>query len=707
MCLPRLTHHRYSGVRRDFPSLASGQPNTYTPPGRRAPEQETVSQLPPDDPAIISSQMARPLATSKSAEPQQAIPAEEAKEPTPTATVVPEQPKVDKKETSSSAARTTNDVSLRGGNVPLKASISGTAAPTVAGKPAKPENATDNVERNLLDSFRQFSAMEKMKISDHQRQKQRNDKMVKLNDLKKFAENFKLHTPVPKDLVPILAKDEDKQQAIIQKAAKNAEEPAPKSAPSQPAAAIADVKSQRSASKPDVGPGSPAAQMGRHGQQRNQRDNYGSLRGGTQHPNAPGQNYNQGGRQQGGLGQRLMMAQQQQHRNQVPPLPQPIPIHNMPMPPTGPSGTASGLASPTSSTSTRLRAGAIEFRPNPAASNFTPNGASSNNSSPRRQSSARPEPRKANADFWGGQKPPRPADRKALDESFNPIKRMKAEVEKDGRAQELAKNGGIPQAYRTPPTWDFPPENEGKSYQDMFAPTPMPVQPVSAPQMPIQNGQQAHQHQLPPQYQQTHPHMSHGHTPQHTPRHPHVQPHHGQEGPQQHFGGHPMQFSHSSSGAHSSPRNPGQFMTYPQQPPQQMPGFQQGMPTYAMSPGMQHAAIRQAMPGQFVVPQGMQIGGHMMQPQQSGSQYMPVPNAHMNPQMQQMYSGSPGHVYQANGPMPVGPQGFANSPRPHGAQLMSHQGSQQGHPQGPQPMIYVPNGPPQLMPMHPNGSKSS
>ncbi|OCK74110.1 hypothetical protein K432DRAFT_447475 [Lepidopterella palustris CBS 459.81] len=50
-------------------------------------------------------------------------------------------------------------------------------------------------------------------------------KAVKLNDLKKFARTFKLNTPVPLDLVPILAKDEAKQQRIVSAALQAAENP--------------------------------------------------------------------------------------------------------------------------------------------------------------------------------------------------------------------------------------------------------------------------------------------------------------------------------------------------------------------------------------------------------------------------------------------------------------------------------------------------
>src|SRR6187402_603838 len=53
-------YHRYSGVRRqDFPPLTSSN-NKYTPPARRAPTGQSTVSGAPVDPAIISSQLARP-----------------------------------------------------------------------------------------------------------------------------------------------------------------------------------------------------------------------------------------------------------------------------------------------------------------------------------------------------------------------------------------------------------------------------------------------------------------------------------------------------------------------------------------------------------------------------------------------------------------------------------------------------------------------
>ncbi|KKY14548.1 putative pab1 binding protein [Diplodia seriata] len=115
----------------------------------------------------------------------------------------------------------------------------------------------NTVEHDLLDSFKQFSANEKMKIQERQRHAARHDKNVKLNDLKKFAMNFNYSAPIPEDLIPILAKDPSKQQEIKQKSQKAAEDRKSSvvSATDVKAAANnADVKTQQRAS----GPAAPA-----------------------------------------------------------------------------------------------------------------------------------------------------------------------------------------------------------------------------------------------------------------------------------------------------------------------------------------------------------------------------------------------------------------------------------------------------------------
>jgi hypothetical protein len=688
---------KYSGVRREFSPLSSGQSNRYTPPARRAPTASSTIPGVPIDPAIISSSIARPESKS-----------------TATDTVASaEQTKVEAKaETSNSVAKQSeppkdaaskDDKQVAGApkqaaDLPHKpiTSIKNVTAAIPPRKAGRPHDATTTVEHDLLDSFKAFSAAEKLRISDRQRAFARENKAVKLNDLKKFALNFKLSTPVPSDLVPILAKDETKQQAIVEKALKQAQET--KTTPPKTSSTVSDPKvTARAATKPESTSASPSANVDR---QQNQRPRpgqpayaSGSLRERSQQN--PNQIPPRG--QQGMLSTRLQFNHQQHKQQGAMPynnVPQPIPAQDMRIPPTGPSQSSSGVQTPSSTVSTRFNVRAHEFKPNPAANTFQPGGNPSASSSPRPNSAAKQEARRPPTvtSFFNSQRP----SFKPLDENdtFNAITRM----EKEAQANEKAHHTDIPPPYRTPPTWDFPAANTEKGHVQLFENAPQPT-PLAAPHHVMANGPIPHQHQLPPHLQGPQG-MPQGPTPQHTPRGPPIQAHLGPN--QHHYEAQQMQFSHSTSSVQPSPRPMPPYMYGAQ--PQQMPGFPQQVqvPQYGMSPNVQHVALRNAPGGQFMSPQGPAMGGQMMTNQPSNGPFMQMPG---NPQMQ-MYSPAPGPAYpQYPGHMPgAGPNGFP-SPRP-GALMMSHQGSQQGHHQQP-PMMYMqPGAPgPQMYQMQPGSSK--
>lgn len=685
--------------------LTSGQPNKYTPPARRPPTGQATVPGAPIDPAIISSQLARP--DSSAAKSVQRIPSpaiEKAATPEPTKpddsdAAKPASKPQPAEETTAKAEGSTVPAPKPAADAPVK-SISALKSAVGVGsrKAGRPDNATANVEHELLDSFKQFSAAEKLRMSERQRTLQRESKAVKLNDLKKFSQNFKLNTPVPQDLVPILAKEKEKQAQIVEKALKTVQEF--KATPPKAAAVTADPKA---APRPTNVKAEAAQQQSPHAavdRQQSQRPRPGpnqfspaTMRAGNGHS----QNMNQM-TPRNHLGPRLQMNQQQHKQGALPynGIPQPIPSHA----PTGPSAPPSGVQTPSSNASAKLNVRAIEFRPNPAASNFQPSGQPSNHSSPRPDSAARPEPpRKIQmTSFFGGKRPAvQPLD---LSESYNPIVRLlRKDTEDAQKARQYASNGGIQPSYQTPPTWDFPTANTNKGYVDMFERPTAPS--LSGPHM-IGNGPMPHQHQLPPQFQgpQGGPQ---GQTPNHTPRHPPVQPHHG-PGPHSYEAQH-MQFSHSTSSVHPSPRPMPPYMYGSQ--PQPMPGYPQQVPMqpYGMSPNIQHAGLRGGHNGpQFVTPPGPGIGGQMMTNQPSNGPYMGMP---ANPQMQ-MYPGAPGSGFsQYPGQMPQGPggNGYPNSPRV-GAPMMVHQGSQQGHQQ--QQMMYMQHGaqgPPMFAQVPPGSSK--
>ncbi|KAF2004854.1 hypothetical protein P154DRAFT_425781 [Amniculicola lignicola CBS 123094] len=693
---------KYSGVRRDFPPLPSGQPNKYTPPARRPPTGQPTVHGAPVDPAIISAQLARPGSQNATPAPAPtaapAVPAEKRAAPEPPKQELPAKPEIatpSKPEQAPAKTETKAPFPVKppSEQTPKPSSTlkqSGNAVP--ARIPGRTDNATANVENEVLDSFRQFSANEKLRMSERQRSIQRESKAVKLNDLKKFAQNFKLNTPVPNDLVPILAKDETKQQQIVEKALRAVEEQ--KATPPKAAPATLDQKPVRPANtKPEPAHPTPPASVDRPQNQRPRPgpNTYNSASMGR----GSGPNGNQGQRQ-GLLSARLAL-NQQQHKQQGAPqyngVPHPIPAQEMRNPPpTGPSASSSGVQTPTSSNSMRFNVRAADFKPNPAANTFQPTSNQSTNSSPRPDVTPRQEPiRKPQVvNFFGAQRPSMVPLK--LNDTFNPIKRMMKEA--DGSS-----NGGIPPPFRTPPTWDYPTTNNEKGYTDMFdrpsAPTPIP-----APHNGMGNGPIPHQHQLPPHLQGPQ-NVPQGPTPHHTPRHPPVQPNHGQNGPPQ-FEGQHMQFSHSNSSVHPSPRAGPPYMYNVQQ--QNIPNFPQQMPMqpYGMSPGLQHAHLRQPGGPQFGNGPGPAMGGQMMTNQPSNGPYMNMPT---NPQMP-MYSPAPGAAYpHYPGQMP-GPPGSNTfpSPQPARAPLMSHQGSSQGHQQPHLVYMHNPGQAPQMYGQIPPGS---
>lgn len=699
--------NRYSGVRRDFVPLPTGQPNKYTPPARRAPTGQPTVTGAPVDPAIISSQIAQPAsqAVPKStpevaAEENKTVSEpQKAEETQKQETMVPapaEKPK-SKSPAPSDAKAAPSKAAAEPNQKTTSAQKPVANLPTAAKKPGKPDSATTNVEHELLDQFKQFSANEKLRIQERQRTMARHDKAVKINDLKSFSKTFKLHTPVPQDLVPILAKDEAKQKSIVEKALRNVNDhktvtPPKATAPPAPAADSKSSTRQAPSKYEQQQHTSPTVERQTQARQRQGQGNYGNGSGSVRSERPVHGSHMQQMPARGTntlLSQRLAISQQQHKAGsmQQPGYHQPIQI-----PAAGPSGSSSGGQTPTG-LANRFNVGAAAFIPNAAAPTFRPGGNTSSNASPRVETPVRQEPRPIKiTPFFLTPKPSVASDLSVLDKSFNVVRRLKEAHTTD----EYASNGGIPPAFKTGPTWDVLESNRDTTHKDMFDRMNPTGQPLSAPQASLGGVPVPYQHQLPPNHQQMPPTGGPHHTPHHTPRHPAAQPHHG-PGPHHFEGGHPMQFSASTSSVHPSPR-PAQPYMYGPQAPQGMPPnvmFQQ--PPYGMSPGMQNVHLRQPAPGQYTQVPG--VGGHMMAQQPSGGHPYMVP---INPQMQ-VYSPAPGQVYPHPGmaiPAPPGANGFS-SPRPMGAQMMQHSSSQQGQP--PQPIMYMPTGQPSMYAHMPAG----
>ncbi|KAG8823680.1 hypothetical protein FRC19_003342 [Serendipita sp. 401] len=150
-------------------------PGAYVPPGARR-NGTAVSPQATANPAAAASP------TSASAGPQQST--------NPPAAV-----------TAQATAPTTNGTTLPG------ATLGGTGE----------EAAVATSGEGLVANFRDFVTNEKQRLAQRKQAMVKTDMDKRKADLLKFSKNFKLSKPIPEDLVPILAKDEEKQKAIREK----------------------------------------------------------------------------------------------------------------------------------------------------------------------------------------------------------------------------------------------------------------------------------------------------------------------------------------------------------------------------------------------------------------------------------------------------------------------------------------------------------
>ena len=651
---------KYSGVRREdkaFPPLLSGQPNKYTPPGRRqAPQPVAAPSAPAKQPATSPSPaIPIPIPSQPSAKDA----ASSDKQPEPTASL---QPPVDIEQKSASGKG-------------LSPAIS-TASTVSNTKRAAPENATANVEAEVLGHFRQFAKDEKAKLHERRRNQASYDRTSKLNELMKFSKSFKLSTPVPKDLVPILAKDRMKQEAIMQRALQQVDDKGLPKVTTPPTEQKAPVRGTGPTGA--VPPSAPS-----------DRQNYNRTRQGYP-PTGP--QAGAGGRfpQQaipagrpgvGMLSHRLADNLQQRKGAGMGPVPAPLPIQDARGPPTGPASEQQRITSPVksqagSSAATKFNVKAMEFKPNPAASTFTPGGSSVAAASPRSFSRNRSVSRATTPTaFFGPRKPQPVSERPSIKDQFNPIKRMKKE--NAGQTEKpFVFNGGIPPPYKTLPTWDVAAENEEKTYAQMFK-QPAGAHSVSPQARSTSNSSTvAHQANMPFHFQQTMPPVS---GPPNGPHNLHPQGPHGPSHVDDH---HRIQLSASNSQVFPSPRMQHGYPS-PMAPHAQL-SFGQQMPPFYGGPQPNHMRHYQGGP-QFVNPQGG-MGAPMMAQQPSNGPYMAVPPVmpSYNGQLS-MYSPSPGHVY----PHAAAPQPHSGYPSPsRGAPMMMHQNSQSG-----QPSMFMPGQP--------------
>ncbi|KAK7415846.1 poly(A)-binding protein binding protein [Neonectria punicea] len=709
---------KYSGVRRqDFPPLA-GRENKYTPPAKRAPAAQSNVKGAPIDPAIISSQIKAP--PKKQPSPAPAPASEESKTPVPDSNKNGVTTKNDdsKLVTEKKAAEATTTPEPKAVTQPATTKATD-AKPadknstlrnsTTAARNEGAPSATSTVEHDVLKEFKTFATQQRQNAEKARSNKARADKEVKLTELKKFANSFKLSTPVPTDLVSIIAKDPLKQKEIQAKAIKNAEDVAkakadsttkdkttpskeaqPKAAgQSTPAAASAsatpsDSRPSRTSATTQATP--PAATQNRHPGARGQfpqqpyHQQYRNNRGGGQHgqhgQHMPPQ------QQTGTLAHRLRTVEQQKFSQ--PPAGQPPHAANQEMraPPTGPANNVEPgyrrISGVPGHVGAKLNPNSHEFRPSPFAATFNPNGHPSASSSPRSAVNNVPDapvPAAPAAPATTGQLIRRKT--KAIDvkkcyilshiQTFTP-----------GQGRKWEDNAGLRPSFDTLPTWrqlqdhEKPDSTMRLTYKEFFERQPFGGPPLATPNPQHVVPQMPHQHQLPFHLQ----HGAHNMGPRQSPHMAPMQMHTPQHGPVPHppYGNDDHRMMHSNSAqSFASPRLGNvPVAAYPSvNSPAQVPYNQ---PVY-MGPGTPQMGFRSFSNNpQYMSPQQGQMGGPMMmQPQ-----FMPGPQG-MVPGPQMMYPGNHPQFMQS-GPQPVpGANGYPSPGRP-AAPMMVHQGSQQGQP---------------------------
>jgi hypothetical protein len=651
---------------------SSNSGNKYTPPARRPPTGQATVKGAPVDPAIISSQLARP--DKPTAEKSKAS-------PTPAAT----KPEVATPPTTATSSFTTATPETKATTSNTPSFSSRTASPNV--RPEGAPNATATVEKDVTTAFKSFAKQQRSNVDQLRSAKARNDKEIKLNDLKKFADSFKLHTPVPSDLVSIIAKDPAKQKEIQEKAKRNAEEA--KANPSEAVKPVAPATDARSAPRPVPATHgtSPSNVPSRQNTNRNtahgQQGAYNSQsfrtdRPQSQQPIPAHQNRQPAGNLVGRLRNMDANKQSQMPLN-------PIPVHETRLPPTGPSNLiepnfsrrSSGVAS---AQGARLNPNSSEFRPSPHAATFSPNGNPSTGSSPRSATILVDQPTPPVKRSLLKRAQPPESERPSIKDKFNALEYTKNLKPAPGKNWEAT--GGIKPAYDTPPTWrQLAPDEKPNStmhltYAKLFDMTPFPSQTMSPPNPAHAVPQVAHQHQLPFHLQQN----VHNMAARGSPRQPPINLHSSQHGhgPNPSFNGaedHRMIPSHSAQ-SYSSPRL------------QPLPmAFQSPM---GQSPQMYNPPMMPYQGGAPPMPQYRSLSqSHQFGPQQHMGPAMMMPNPAngfmtsqgMAPGPQMMYPPGQGQFMPpGNGP-PVMPANGYPSPGRTAAPMMMSQGSQQSHQQ--------------------------
>ncbi|KAF2863944.1 hypothetical protein K470DRAFT_254254 [Piedraia hortae CBS 480.64] len=596
---------RYSGVRRGPLQLPRRGVGAYVPPVQRQTVNVSTAEGAAYDPAIISMG-------------------------------------------GSSNPNASNGVSVRG------TKASGDAIPPLhGGQPgasertaAAPQKIPDPI-RQVANAFREFSSGEKLRLKQAQESKRagvRQEKNVKLNDLKEFAANFKLNSRIPVDMVGILAKDPVKQQEILRKSEEAVKEHALKMEERK------EVKTANSPAQP-----SSTARANGVGAALNAVDQKRPPANQRQRPNNP-------------PGRPVFAPHGHVPRNQMPHRPAP----NGPMFGRGNAGPPGDLRTgdrpPLSPTSgNRLNGSAFEFKP--MAKSFTPSeGLVTFDVSP-----------------FGPEDTPTATERRQCGPAFDWEREALAADKPTEYKTSIDANGGTSKPWYVRPAWnDSPAENVSASFKDAFPKGPsvsesgpnamvtqnsgVPIPLANLHQMPM--AMQGHgMGQRPPFYP-----FLHGQT-HFVPQTQAFMPNGTMQGSPRYSAAHPVGFNGQMPGTMAQ-YGPPPAPPYGISPTMAFRQLNMPMSTMVPPPGPVSHQRPGFSPAPPMVPQPM--GGHVMTPNHSSTGYMggsAVP--------QQPYSPMPPQTQPA-GNVPLGQSnhvnqgGYSASPRPQMMQpAMMHPGYNQ------------------------------
>lgn len=464
---------KYSGVQRQAQVGPLRGNNKYTPPAYRAPTNKPNNRGIPYDPAIVTSQLANNHANNGEAKASSAAPVSSTPSKSPaldhhlhtpvshaggkstpisalfgSSSETSAQPGSPKK--AADAPSTPTAPASKTTPLPPSVALSTSRQGKFLDKEKPAANNVGDVTKDLAGNFKQFVDTEVEKVQQKKQYLQSKEKSDRIKQFKEFSQTYKINSPVPVDLAPLLGK---KHTTEAQKTA----------TPTTPAADRTDAKSSGASSKSSSATSSAT------------------------------------------LSEAIADAHATKKAVEVPsPLPptqpklaakaEPEKTTSTPTPPSSApnaspsrSSTTSAKPSPAPVPKLNLNFKAPEFRPNPAAHSFTPSFNSSpgtnnattsqsghsspyiGNSSPVGQnhpgghpahahnnhSNHAPRARGSGNPFFGS----KPLSAKPLGNKFNLFVRIYEEhvnaEEKEAAAAPLI----IEKAFVTPPTWSSPAED--------------------------------------------------------------------------------------------------------------------------------------------------------------------------------------------------------------------------------------------------------